>query len=279
MGMVGILLSPWKAVGMDGVVGEGAWALAQLVCQPLATTNHVVELPDTWLFADENKWLLRTAACWLPTGAGANPSQLSSLEADMAQYKQERAAVMRKIEELEELEVWQLTDVGRKELQRLQQKEQSLLDLIKELQQEKILLLRSAGEPLALSMRRGVLHIATGPCVGQGCMFVAEKASCKCVHNPLITGAAGIEAAPERCITAQPAWGQCSGHFISCSSALKQRTSEVTQNGLCFDHLPNDLSCWPHAAADQPPFAPAANPTQQPVSQPGGCSWVGQGLW
>lgn len=110
----------------------------------------MVELPDTWLFADENKRLLRTAACWLPTGASANPSQLSSLEADMAQYKQERAAVMRKIEELEELErQQQLTEADRVRLQRLQQEKQSLLDLINKLLEEKLMLLRSAGESLA----------------------------------------------------------------------------------------------------------------------------------
>jgi hypothetical protein len=68
----------------------------------------------------------------------------------MAQYKQERAAVMRKIEELEELErQQQLTEADRVRLQRLQQEKQSLLDLINKLLEEKLMLLRSAGESLA----------------------------------------------------------------------------------------------------------------------------------
>lgn len=79
----------------------------------------------------------------------------------MAQYKQERAAVMRKIEELEELErQQQLTEADRVRLQRLQQEKQSLLDLINKLLEEKLMLLRSAGESLASG--EIVVHVKTG---------------------------------------------------------------------------------------------------------------------
>ena len=53
---------------------------------------------------------------------------------------------MGRIEQLESEQ--QLTNDERKRLKVLQQKEQSLLDLINKLQEEKILLLRSTGESL-----------------------------------------------------------------------------------------------------------------------------------
>jgi hypothetical protein len=70
----------------------------------------------------------------------------------MAGYKKELAKVMGRIERLESQQ--QLAQPERGELQRLQQKEQSLLDLIKELQQEKNLRLQSSGESFASSVRR-----------------------------------------------------------------------------------------------------------------------------
>ena len=64
----------------------------------------------------------------------------------MAGYERELAKILGRIDELRRQQL--LTEDGRKELQQLQQKEQTLLDLIKNLQEEKILLLRSSGESL-----------------------------------------------------------------------------------------------------------------------------------
>ena len=80
-----------------------------------------------------------------PAGALADASQLQSLEEKMAGYEEERVKVLGRIERLENKEA--PTDENREEVKRLQ-KEQSLLDYIKQLQEKQNLLLRSFGESL-----------------------------------------------------------------------------------------------------------------------------------
>jgi len=112
-----------------------------------------------------------TAHLPAPAGSHADASPLQSLAAKMAGYEQERAAIVERIAQLERQQ--QRTEADHEILQWLQQKENSLLDFLNKLQQEKILLLGGAGESLALSVREGVS--AAEPWLGQGCMFKAQR--------------------------------------------------------------------------------------------------------
>jgi len=93
------------------------------------------------------------------SGALADASQLQSLEAKMGGYEEERVKVLGRIERLENKEA--PTDEDREEVKRLQQKEQSLLDYITQLQENKNLLLRSF-ESRPPPSSSGLQHLTAG---------------------------------------------------------------------------------------------------------------------